>query len=302
MNFFEDSIKKTIHKIYSSSPLLRRWWFWLQFVKNNRYMPNFKNPKTYNEKVNYRKNNFKHGLFSICSDKIAAKEWVAERIGEEYIIPNYFVGDSITPEKIIEILSEKGDCLLKANHNSGPVYLLTTDSSDHEIEAACKEVNHQLTVDFGKLQNEPWYSKIKPLILVEKRLEPEPGESNIRDYKFHVFKQKDESFKVILEVHFEQGVNHTISYFDHELNWIPITVEYPNIVTKITKPINYDLMVEKAKELAAVFTHVRVDFYNIDGNIYFGELTFAKTSGGAIFMHKMYDLWLGNLWQGDPRF
>lgn len=296
------SIKNILRELYKCSSLLRKCWFWLQFIKNNRYIPNFKIPKTYNEKINFRKNNPKHKLFSICSDKIAAKEWVAERIGEEYIIPNYFVGDAITSEKIKGILAEKGDCLLKANHNSGPVYLLTTESTDAEIELACKDVNHQLTVDFGKLQNEPWYSKIKPGVLVEKRLEPEEGESDIRDYKFHVFKQENGSFKVILEVHFGQGVNHTISYFDQELNWLPITIEYPNIVTQLKKPINYELMLEKAKELASDFTHVRVDFYNVAGNIYFGELTFAKTSGGAIFMHKMYDLWMGNLWQGDPSY
>jgi hypothetical protein len=295
-------VRNALLKLYKNSNSLRRCWFWLNFVKRNRYIPDFKNPKTYNEKVNYRKNNPKHQFFSICSDKIAAKVWVAERIGEEYIIPNYYVGDSITPAKIKEILFEKGDCLLKANHNSGPVYLLTTGSSDSEIEVACRDVNRQLAVDFGKLSNESWYSKIKPKILVEKRLQPEDGGKDIRDYKFHVFKQKNGDFKVILEVHFEQGINHTISYFDENLNWLPIVVEYPNIVTKINKPANYDLMLDKAKKLASDFTHVRVDFYNINGQIYFGELTFAKTSGGAIFMHKMYDLWMGNLWYGDPSF
>lgn len=295
-------MKIIIRDIYRRCGILRRIWFLLRFVMNNKYIPNFKNPKTYNEKVNYRKNYPKHALFSICSDKIAAKKWVAERIGEEYIIPNYYVGDSITPVKIKEILAEKGDCVLKANHNSGPVFFLTTGSSDCEIEAACKDVNQQLKVDFGKLQNEPWYSEIKPRVLVEKRLQPEGGERDIRDYKFHIFKQENGGYKVILEVHFEQGVNHTISYFDENLNWLPITVEYPNIITKINKPTNYELMLEKAKELASDFTHVRVDFYNIAGHIYFGELTFAKTSGGAIFMHKMYDLWMGNLWQGDPSY
>jgi len=296
------SLKKALRQIYRNSAWLRKWWFLFRFVKNNRYIPDFKCPKTYNEKINFRKNNPKHGLFSICSDKISAKEWVAGRIGEEYIIPNYFIGDSITPKIIKEIISDKGDCLLKANHNSGPVYFLTTGSSDSEIEAACMDINDQLTVDFGELSNEPWYSEIKPRVLVEKCLAPEDGENNVRDYKFHVFKQKDGGFKIILEVHFEQGVNHTISYFDSELNWLPITVEYPNIVTKIKEPVNYELMLEKAKELASDFSYVRVDFYNVKGQIYFGELTFAKTSGGAIFMHKMYDLWMGNLWQGDPSY
>src|SRR5690606_37626413 len=133
-------------------------------------------------------------------------------------------------------------------------------------------------------------------------LAPEPGEEKVRDYKFHVFRQEAGAPKIILEVHFDQGINHTISYFDESLNWIPITVEYPNLVTKIDRPINYDLMLEKVRELAKEFTYVRVDFYNVSGNIFFGELTFAKTGGGAIFMHKMFDLWMGNLWKGNPSY
>lgn len=117
--------KRIVRYIYRNSVFLRKCWFLFEFVNKNGYWPNFNNPKTYNEKANYRKNNPKHELFSICSDKIAAKVWVAERIGREYIISNYYVGDAITPQKIKEILAENGDCLLKAKHNSGPVYLLT---------------------------------------------------------------------------------------------------------------------------------------------------------------------------------
>ncbi len=287
-------------KILKEISFIRNLYFWLRFVYNNKYIPNFKQPKTYNEKVNYRKRNANHPLFSVCADKIAVKEYVADKIGVQYIIPNLYTGSNITLEQIQALLTEHGDCLLKANHNSGPVYLLTTDMSQAELSAACNDVNHQLTIDFGKYQNEPWYSEIKPQVLVEKRIFPEEGEKDLKDYKFHMFKQEDGTFKIILEVHFGQGYNHTISYFDEELNWLPLTIEYPNIITKIKRPVNYEIMLEKAKQLAGEFTHVRVDFYNVNGNIYFGELTFAKTSGGAIFMHKMFDLWIGNLWYGDP--
>src|SRR5690606_18168235 len=95
--------------------------------------------------------------------------------------------------------------------------------------------------------------------------------------------------------------NHNISYFNQDLEWLPIAVELPNMCTRIDTPINYKSMLEYARKLAEPFTYVRVDFYNVAGAIYFGEMTFAKTSGTAIFMHKMYDLWLGNFWQGDPR-
>lgn len=294
--------KVMLRYIYSNSSILRRWWFWLSFVSQNKYIPNFEDPKTYNEKVNYRKNNPKNNLFSICSDKIAAKEYVADKIGPEYIIPNYFIGESITPDKIKEIISERGDCLLKANHNSGPVKLLTTTSTDDEIKSACECVNQQLTVDFGKLQNEPWYSDIKPGVLVEQRLHPEDGDTDLKDYKFHVFKQNDGTVKIVLGIYFDRGVNTTASFFDEELNYLPFSYNFCSVKTVIKKPVNFEGMLSIAKTLAEPFSYVRVDFYNIKGNIYFGELTFADGSGGAPFSFYQHDLWMGNLWQGDPCF
>jgi len=91
------------------------------------------------------------------------------------------------------------------------------------------------------------------------------------------------------------------SYFDENLNWLPFHGQYPSIVTKISKPKNYEIMLGYAKVLASDFSYVRVDFYNIEGVIYFGELTFAHANGSSYFSDKSYDEWMGNLWQGDPR-
>lgn len=294
-------LKKLRRKLYRSSPLLRKWWFSLLFIKNNKYIPDFKNPKTYNEKINFRKNDPKNPLFSICADKIKAKEYVAEQISPDIIIPNYYVGESITFEQMKAIITEHGDCLLKANHNSGPVHLLTTESTDAEIKAAVDSTLEQLKDDFGKRLNEPWYSEIKRGVLVEKRLDPEPGENDIRDYKFHVFKQNDGGFKVVLGVYFDRNKNPTASYFDENLNWLPFHGQYPSLVTRIDEPKNYEAMLDYAKILASKFSYVRVDFYNIEGVIYFGELTFAHAGGSSYFSDKAYDEWMGNLWQGDPR-
>ncbi|MGO2292962.1 ATP-grasp fold amidoligase family protein [Pseudoalteromonas sp.] len=287
-------------KLLKEIIFIRKVHFWLRFVYKNRYIPNFKNPKTYNEKVNYRKRNANHPLFSLCADKIAAKEYVASKIGEQYIIPNLYTGSCITLEQIQALLTEHGDCLLKANHNSGPVYLLTTDMTEYELKAACDDVNHQLTIDFGKYQNEPWYSDIKPQVLVEKRIYPEEGEKDLKDYKFHVFKQDDGSFKVLLHVDFDRTSNHSRSFFDERLNWLPFSSFVPSVYSTIKPPENYNKMLESAKLLADQFTYVRVDFYNISGDIYFGELTFAPGTGSSAFTSVAYDLWVGNLWQGDP--
>lgn len=289
-------MKKLLKEIH----LIREICYWIRFVMDNKYIPNFKKPKTYNEKINYRKNHANHELFHICSDKIAAKEYVATAIGEEYIIPTLYTGSRISIDEVIDVIQNHGDCLLKANHNSGPVYLLTKDTPENELRSACDDVNKQLKINFGKYQNEPWYSKISPQILMEKRIYPEKGESDLKDYKFHVFKQSDGTTRTLLHVDFDRSINHSRSYFDENLKWLPFSSYVPCVYTSIDKPLQYEKMLNLAKNLAEPFSYVRVDFYNVAGNIYFGELTFAPGSGRSPFTSKEYDIWLGNLWQEDP--
>ncbi|WP_114765994.1 ATP-grasp fold amidoligase family protein [Vibrio rhodolitus] len=293
---------RAVLKLFYKIKLVRVVYFYVKFLAKNGYIPNFYNPNTYNDKINYRKRKPKHELFSLCSDKILVKDYVSKVVGNEFLIENYFVGDSISPEEIIEILKEKGDCVLKANHNSGPVYIISRDCSDEYIAKACESVNLQLKVDFGKKNSEPWYSKIEPKILIERKLEPEAGDVDIKDYKFHVFKQENGLYKVILHVDFDRSTCHHRSFYDEELNYIPFSVEYPSILTKIDKPKNYETMLEVAKLLAEPFSYVRVDLYNVDGEIFFGELTFAHGSGQECFSHYMYDKWLGQCWKSDPSF
>jgi hypothetical protein len=295
--------KKLRRKVYRNSPFLRKLWFYVSFIRNNKYIPNFKNPRTFNEKINYRKNNPKNELFSVCADKIAAKEWVAKQIGEEYIIPNYYVGDSITPEKMKEIIEKYGDCVLKTNHDSGTVFMLTPELSKEELTIVCKHVNKKLKLDYGAYANEPWYSNIKPRVFVEQKLVPEKGESDVRDYKFHIFKQKDGTFKALVAVDFDRKTNHNRSFFNENGDFLNLSTFCPNVITKIDKPQNYEKMFELAKKLATPFSYARVDFYNINGKIYFGEMTFAPGSGNSgTFQSYKYDLWMGNLWQGDPSY
>src|SRR5699024_2387529 len=124
---------------------------------------------------------------------------------------------------------QQGDCLLKANHNSGPVHLLTTSCSDEKIRTAIADTQRQLTIDYGNQKREPWYSAIKPGVLVEKRLQPEDGETDIRDYKFHTFKQADGSFRALCAIDFDRDTNHTRSFFDEEFNWLNVENYVPNI-------------------------------------------------------------------------
>lgn len=270
------------------------------FYKINGYVPNFTRPKTFNEKVNFRKRNYRNKKYVICSDKIEAKEYVANRVGDEYIIKNYMTSDSANIDDVLNILNKHNDCLLKANHNSGPVYLLKKSDSIDKIKRCCDDVNRQLCIDFGEKNDEPWYSKIKPRVLIEQRLYPEDGSDDIRDYKFHVFKQKDGDYKIVVHIDFDRTRNHSRSFFDENFNWIMLSSYVPTIYSKIEKPKNFDKMIEISKKLAEPFSYVRVDLYNIDGEIFFGELTFAPGSGYSRFNSKEHDMWMGNHWVLDP--
>ncbi len=262
-----------------------------------RYFPKVSNPTTFNEKILSRKRNWKNGLFVTCSDKVKVKEYVSHQIGDKYIIPTLFVGDALRPDDLYTCYQKYGPLVVKANHNSGPVYIINDYKDEVKMRAIVDDINRQLTVDFGEQNNETWYSKITPQVLIEKKIESVDS-LDLLDYKFHVFHDtKGGGSMTILHVDFDRNSNHNRSFFDEELNYLPIQCKYPTVKTKIKKPENFDEMLSVAKKLAQPFDYVRVDLYNVDGRIYFGEMTFAHEAGWGRFNTKVHDRWMGNHWK-----
>ncbi|MBB3229582.1 ATP-grasp fold amidoligase family protein [Halomonas stenophila] len=274
----------------------------IKFVSRLHYLPNFKQPRTYNEKVNFRKRHYTSELFALCADKVKVKDYVRDAVGSEVVIDNLFVGDSLEPAHLQELIIANDGAVLKTNHNSGTVFIFDRDTGREEIEHACAVVGRGLGKDYGKIKREPWYSDITPKLLVERKLPVKAGEAAL-DYKFHVFKQGEGCDPVvILHVDFDRFTNHSRSYFSEDLEWLPFAVKYPSIYHRIERPENYERMLEIVKTLAEPFSYVRVDLYNIRGRIFFGEMTFAHAAGFGAFTSKAYDLWMGNLWKCDPRY
>ncbi len=260
------------------------------------YIPNISSPETFNEKLINRKYTWTDDRFIKCSDKVEVKDYVSSIIGEKYIIPNLFVGEEVTPEIIKKTIADEGGVVVKANHNSGPVYLLDDASKESTIDFISDDINRQLKIDYGKRNNETWYSKIPRKVLIEKRIMVPEGVS-LEDYKFHVFTNLEKNEQtVILHVDFERFENHNRSFFTEDLEYLPFSFGYPTIKTSITRPSNFEEMLSCAKKLAEPFEYVRVDFYNVDNKVYFGELTFAHGAGWERFTNKQYDLWMGRYW------
>jgi len=262
-----------------------------------RYVPNMKSPKTFNEKIQFRKLYGSHELFSQCSDKLRVKDYVSELVGAQYVIENYFSGKEVTIEDIKTALKKYGPIVAKSNHDSGSVFLINKDTSVEQIKLAVKQLNLSIKRDYGKKSGERWYSSIEPMIIIEKQLSVD-SKGELSDYKFHVFTSSDKQ-EVIIHVDFERYTNHNRSWFNSDLEYLPFAMGYPNIKTSIDKPKNFDLMIDIAKRLAKPFSYVRIDLYNIDGAIFFGEMTFAHGSGFEKLTTKYHDTWLGKFWDGD---
>ena len=249
---------------------------------------NLKNPTKYTEKMQYTKLYKNHPLKTKLSDKYLVRDWVEETIGSEYLIPLLGVWDDYSaidfgqlPEKFV----------LKTNHSSG-WNLIVTDKSKIDHKKFKRLFNKYLKRNYAfhnDLQLQ--YIDIEPKIIAEEFLQDSKGE--LRDYKFMCFDGKPYYCWVDVGRHSDQYRN------IYDMDWNLQSWNYnvfENYPTPLPKPENYEKMVELAKILSKGFSHVRVDLYNIDGKIYFGEMTFTSSGGYTQPNPKSYDKYLGDLW------
>ncbi|WP_303189191.1 ATP-grasp fold amidoligase family protein [Fusobacterium ulcerans] len=253
-----------------------------QFKKKLGYEIDFnKEPETFNQKIQFRKLYDNNPLYSICADKYRVREYVKEKIGEEYLIPLYLVTDKLTEEQWDKL---PNSFVAKANHNSGPVQIVK-DKNKVDKKKIIKELNNQLKIDYGIVSMEKFYSDIPRKIIVEKYLK-----DNIEDYKFHCFKN---------EIYLERITKLNLgSMYDIKL-WKNLTFSIGyNVDKKVyIKPSNLNVMIEMGKKLSKDFEYVRVDLYNVEGKIYCGELTFCESSGFGKFTDESWDLKFGSYWE-----
>ncbi|GGB75169.1 ATP-grasp fold amidoligase family protein [Shewanella inventionis] len=284
-------MKQILKKLLLLFPIKIQIFF--NFRARNGYFPNFKKPKSYNEKVQFRKLFDNNPLFVTCSDKYKVRGYVEAKVGKDYLIPLLYVGENIS-EKVLRNIEK--NFVVKTTHDSGTVIIIKkNDEVDYKF--VVDSITKSLGYDFGKLVHEPWYSKIEPKVIIEEMLQGENG-SVPNDYKFHVFNRKNESPKVILGVDFDRFTkNQSRSFFDESGRQLDFEIDYPNLKKERPNIDNLDEMFRIAKALSEDFDYVRVDLYSVNNKIYFGELTFAMASGFAIFRTKEQDFEFGKFWE-----
>ena len=285
--FLYSKLRESYMKVFLSSDSAKEKYIQKKFKENIGYDIDFtKEPQTFNEKIQFRKLYDHNPLYSICADKYRVREYVKEKIGEEYLIPLLLVTDELTEEQWDKLPNQ---FVAKANHNSGPVQIVKDKSKANKKEII-KELNNQLRLDYGIFSMEKYYSDIPRKIIVEKFLI-----SSIKDFRFHTFKDKDNTLNICVQIT-DSELEESIMY--NALTWKKINVGngYRIKEGEYEKPLNYDKMLEIVKTLSTDFEYVRVDLYNLSGKIYFGELTFCDCSGFGKFTDEKWDYKFGSYW------
>lgn len=248
---------------------------------------NLDNPQTFNEKLQWLKLYDRKPEYTTMVDKYAVKKYVADIIGEEYIIPtlgvwNHF--DEIDFDKL------PNQFVLKCTHDSGGI-VICTDKSNLDLKAAKKKIEKCLKRNYYWSSREWPYKDVKPRIIAEPYMEDSKAYELI-DYKFMCFNGEVKCSFTCSERFSEDGLK--VTFFDKDWNVMPFERHYPASKNPPKKPINYDKMIQFSEQLSKGILFVRVDFYEINGQLFFGELTFYPGGGFEEFTPEEWDYKLGD--------
>lgn len=244
------------------------------------------NPKGFNEKLQWLKLYYHKDLFTHMVDKYEAKQIVKTKLGEEHVIPTLGVWDSFDD---IDFNTLPNEFVLKCTHDSGGL-IICRDKSKLDKIAAGRKLKNALKRNYFYLGREWPYKNVKPRILAEPFMQNSSKE-NLDVYKIMTFNGVP---KIIQTIQNDKTPMETIDYFDCEWNLLNLRQDYPNSIVPLDRPKMLDIMLEFACELSRGFPFLRVDFYEIDGEVYFSEFTFYSDNGFAPFTPKEWDLILGN--------
>ena len=255
-----------------------------KFKKRHGYKLNLDNPKTFNEKIAWLKLNYRKPIMSSLADKYEVRSFVDRKIGKEYLIPliNVF-------HKMDEINFNKlpRSFVLKAAHGSS-WNIVSPNKQKLDIRLSKMKLNDWFNTNYYALSREWVYKGIQPKFVCEEFIKDKNGLSP-KDYKIFCFDGKPKYIQIDLD----RFSGHSRVFYD--LNWqkLPFGLEYPTSEIGINKPDGFNEMIRIAKVLSQGFPFSRIDLFNLEGKIYFGEITFFPDDGSGVFEPAEWDLILG---------
>ncbi len=244
-------------------------------------------PNTFNEKLQWLKLNDRNPIYTKLVDKYEVKEYVGNIIGKEHVIPTIGVWDSFDQ---IDFFQLPNQFVIKCTHDSGGV-IVCKDKKNFNYKEAKQKINKCLKRNYFFSSREWPYKNVKPRIIAEQYMEDSTG--TLQDYKIHCFNGEPKFILVCRDRFSTTGL--TEDFFDVE--WNHLDVKRPgneNSKEKIQVPKTLKEMLELSALLSASCPFLRVDFYEVDGKIYFGELTFYPASGFERFIPDKWDKTFGD--------
>ena len=248
---------------------------------------NLNNPTTFTEKIQWLKLYDHNPKYTVMVDKVAAKDYVAKIIGQEYVVPTFGKWDNVDD---INFDSLPNSFVLKVNHDSGGV-VICKDKKEFDIKAAKKKLKKCLKNN-GYWYGREWpYKNIIPCIFAEEYLE-DSSTKGLWDYKFYCFGGLVKCYRV----DFDRFIDHHTNYFtsNGEMMQMGDVSSPPDFNKEIPVPKNLEKLKELAEKLACTQPFLRTDFYDVDDKIYFGEMTFYPDSGFGKFIYDGNDEMLGS--------
>lgn len=267
---------------------LAAFWLKLLHLARNRYWPDFERPRRFNEFVQARKLHDRDPLLPLLADKVKVKDFVADRLGAEWVIPTLWHG-----RELPELPLWPPPFVVKSNHASQQWRFVRTGREDWQ--AIRRAARRWIASRYAPLLCEWLYGEIEPQILVEPFIGTS-GELPL-DYKVFVFGGRAH----FVQVDSDREHGHKRTLFDRDWRRLAVRFHYPTDPREIAPPPSLPAMLEAAERLAAGFEFARVDFYDVAGRPLFGEITFYPGSGLDRFDPPEFDRRFGALWEEARR-
>lgn len=249
---------------------------------------NLDNPSTFNEKLQWLKLFDRQERYTSLVDKYEVKQIVADLIGQEYLIPTIGVWDNFD-EINFRFLPDQ--FVLKCTHDSGGL-VICKDKAALDVDAARRKIDKCLKSNYYWRGREWPYKNVKPRIIAEEYMEDDTT-NDLRDYKFFSFNGVPKALFIATDRQ-DTKTDTKFDFFDMDYKHLPFTNGHPNADIIPEKPKHFELMKKLASKLSKGIPQVRVDFYEVNGKVYFGELTLSHCSGFVPFNPEEWDTTFGS--------
>lgn len=289
------SLKEIIRPAYRQAIdlLPPRWHVMFDYLRHLHRLPNLDNPQGFNEKIAWRKLYDRNPLLPVLVDKVRAKDYVAEKFGAKFVIPTLAVYDMAAALDFNKPPLSQPPYVLKTNHGGNGAFNIFVKEKLADPEAIRAKLAALLKIDYANVMEEWAYSLVPRKILVESFIETPEG--YLTDYKFHMFSGRVFAIEMVID----RFKGYWINLYDR--NWKRLDIQRyanrPPCPSEVPPPSRLAEMIELAEAMTKDFPYVRLDLYEIDGQVKFGEFTFYPGGGFDTFDPPEWDRAFGREWQ-----